>query len=300
MPNSETFANYYFHGFSAPSGATTYSFPAGPNSTLFDTADSGVNDGMTDVGAALDWSDHTGGVTLYGFSGNGDPIVLLDDGSYYTLSNDAGLNGQLVSPDTSPATYVYCFAQGTMIAGPDREIPVQDLSIGDLVQTAEGRTVPVKWIGRQTVHNRIGAPKTSLVRIRAGALGNGLPHTDLTVTADHGMVIDGYVINASALVNGTTIDFVPRSELPETFTVYHVETEAHEVILANGAPSETFIDYRDRRSFENHDEYLGLYGCERIVPEMRAPRISSARHLPAGIRARLGIEISHSDSALRA
>ncbi|WP_300441226.1 Hint domain-containing protein [uncultured Mameliella sp.] len=255
---------------------------------------------MTDVGAALDWSDHTGGVTLYGFSGNGDLIVLLDDGSYYTLSNDTGLNGQLVSPDTSPATYVYCFAQGTMIAEPDREIPVQDLSIGDLVQTAEGRTVPVKWIGRQTVHNRIGAPKTSPVRIRAGALGNGLPHTDLTITADHGMVIDGYVINASTLVNGTTIDFVPRSELPETVTVYHVETEAHEVILANGAPSETFIDYRDRRAFENHDEYLGLYGCERIVPEMRAPRISSARHLPAGIRARLGIEISHSDSALRA
>jgi hypothetical protein len=54
------------------------------------------------------------------------------------------------------------------------------------------------------------------------------------VTADHGMVIDGLVINASTLVNGDTIDFVPISELDDSFTVYHVETVAHDVILANG------------------------------------------------------------------
>lgn len=289
MPNSETFDFYYYHGLSAPTGATTYADPAGFNGTVSDTADSGVNDGMTEVGDALDWTPHSGGVTLYGFSGNGDPIILTDAGNYYTLSNDQGLRGQLVSPDTSSATYVYCFAQDTMIAGPHREIPVQDLLVGDLVQTAEDQTVPVKWIGRQTVRGLFDRLNLQHVRIRAGALGDGLPHADLTVTADHGMVLNGHVINASALVNGSTIDWVPASELPEGFTVYHVETEGHEVILANGAPAETFIDYIGRKAFDNYQEYLELYGAERIIPEMHRPRISTHRLLPQAIRNRLNI-----------
>ena len=103
------------------------------------------------------------------------------------------------------------------------------------------------------------------------------------------MIVDGLVINASTLVNGTTIDWVPLAELPDSFTVYHVETENHDVILANGAPVETFIDYVGRRAFDNHAEYLDLYGSERIIPEMAQPRISTARLLPDALKARLGI-----------
>ena len=72
-------------------------------------------------------------------------------------------------------------------------------------------------------------------------------------------------------------------------TVYRVKTENHEMILANGVPAETFIDYVGRAAFDNHAEYLDLYGCERLIPEMPAPRISTARLLPEAIRARLGI-----------
>ncbi|SNS54969.1 Hint domain-containing protein [Antarctobacter heliothermus] len=187
--------------------------------------------------------------------------------------------------DTS--AFALCFAEGTRIATPTGESMVEDLTIGEVVLNAVGKPVPVKWIGRQTVQTRFVGPKTALVRIRVGAFGNNQPHSDLTVTADHGMVQDGLVINASALVNRDTIDWVPMADLPEQFTVYHVETEAHDVILANGAPSETFVDYAGRTAFDNHGEYLTLYGCERIVPEMPHPRISSARHVPETIRARL-------------
>lgn len=196
-----------------------------------------------------------------------------------------------------------CFAQGTVISCPDGERRVESLQIGDAVLTAAGKVVSVRWIGRQTLDMRLpDAGRNCPVRIRAGALGNGLPHSDLTVTADHGLVLDGLVINASALVNGSTIDYVPLPELPETFTVYHVETDAHDVILANGAPAETFIDYRDRRAFDNYQEYLDLYGCERIIPEMPAPRTSSGRHLPEQLRQRLqiGSEISVSPESLTA
>jgi hypothetical protein len=182
-----------------------------------------------------------------------------------------------------------CFAEGTLIAGPDGETEVEALRTGDLILAENGTPVPVKWIARQTVHKLFSGPRVQLVRIQAGALGANMPHSPLTVTADHGMIIDGHVVNASALVNGTTIDWVPMAELPDRFTIYHVETEGHDVILANGAPSETFIDYRDRRAFDNYDEYLELYGCERIIPEMAQPRISSARHLPRGLQARLGL-----------
>tara|TARA_A100001391_G_scaffold145193_1_gene102781 strand:+ start:513 stop:761 length:249 start_codon:yes stop_codon:yes gene_type:complete len=72
-------------------------------------------------------------------------------------------------------------------------------------------------------------------------------------------------------------------------TVYRVKTENHEMILANGVPAESFIDYVGRAAFDNHAEYLDLYGCEQLIPEMPAPRISTARLLPEAIRARLGI-----------
>ena len=180
-----------------------------------------------------------------------------------------------------------CFLAGSTIATPGGSSAVEDLRIGQPILTADGRVVPVRWIGRQIIHRSFSGSKAQPVRLRAGALGDGLPHSDLTVTADHGMILDGLVINASALVNGDSIGFVPQAELPEQFTVYHVETDAHDVILANGAPSETFIDYRDRRAFDNFDEYLDLYGVERIIPEMARPRISSRRMLPQEIRNRL-------------
>ena len=180
-----------------------------------------------------------------------------------------------------------CFVGGTMIATPRGERLVEDLEIGDLVTTADGRAVPVKWIGRQHITRPVNIAhdaRLAPVCIAAGTLGN---HSDLYVSADHGMAVDGLVINASALVNGTTIRFVPTSEIPAEFTYYHIETEAHGVILANGAASETFIDAAGRAAFDNHQDYLDLYGTERLITEMNRPRISSQRLVPKAVKDRL-------------
>ena len=123
--------------------------------------------------------------------------------------------------------------------------------------------------------------------IRRDALGVGVPHTDLRVSADHALVIDGLEINAGALVNGTTIYSEAAAALPERFTYYHIETAAHAVVLANGAPAETFIAYAERQHFDNYSDYAALYGPERAAPEMTMPRITSARHVPVAIRERL-------------
>ncbi|KHQ53717.1 Hint domain-containing protein [Mameliella alba] len=198
-------------------------------------------------------------------------------------------------PAGPPATYTdngatftgACFAPGTLIATPGGEVAVERLRSGDLVATDEGGATQVIWIGVVTRLNAVAGNALQAVCVRAGALGNGLPHSDLIVTADHGLIVDGLVVNAAALVNGDSIAFVPMSQLPERVTYYHIETAAHDVILANGTPAETFVDAVARSQFDNFQEYLDLYGAERIIPEMNRPRVSSRRLLPAEIRDRL-------------
>ncbi len=184
-----------------------------------------------------------------------------------------------------------CFAVGTRIATPNGEAPVEALRAGDVVLNSSHHELRVLWVGRQTLHRFQPGASRRLVRINAGALGDGLPTRDLTVTADHGIVIDGLVITAGALVNGGTIDWIALTALSEQFTVYHIETEAHEAVLANGVPSETFIDNVSRTHFDNYDDYLALYGADRIIPKMPAPRISATRLIPDHIKARLGISM---------
>nr|WP_240661606.1 Hint domain-containing protein [Nioella ostreopsis] len=181
-----------------------------------------------------------------------------------------------------------CFHEGSGIATAEGQVAVERLTIGDAVLTSEGDAVVVKWIGRQTVSTRFGpAERLMPVRFAAGSLGEGLPHTELTVTADHGMLVDGVICHAGALVNGTMITQVPLAEMGQTYTVYHVETEAHEIILANGAPAETFIDNVSRRVFDNYAEFEALYGDVPEMEELSYPRAMSARQVPALIRERL-------------
>ena len=69
---------------------------------------------------------------------------------------------------------VVCFLPGTLIAAPDGERKVETLAAGDMILTAEGRHVPVKWIGSQTVSTLFGpAERLMPVRFAAGSLGGG-------------------------------------------------------------------------------------------------------------------------------
>ena len=212
-------------------------------------------------------------------------VPLPQNGSTQTMIPSSGTTNVF----QAQASGYLCFAAGTQIATPTGERAVEGLRIGDHVLTAEGRAVAVKWVGRQSVKTRFGtAERLAPVRIRAGALGDGLPHSDLTVTADHGMVVGGVIGHAGALVNGTTITRVPLAEMGEVYTVFHIETEAHEIILANGAPAETFIDNVSRRVFDNFAEFEALYGDVPEMDELPLPRAMSARQVPVHIIARLG------------
>ena len=250
--------------------------------------------GLSDASVGTFTPSGGGGPVAFG-GGGGQPVLsaLLGadtPGTYQITSGDeAGTVAGITFSNFETINFnMLCFAAGTQIATPTGETSVETLEIGDMVRTEEGRAVPVKWIGRQTIAKRFAGLRAEMVRIDAGTLGN---HSDLTVTADHGMIIDGLVVNASALVNGTTINYVPLSETADSFVVYHVETEHHDVIIANGALSETYLDTPGRSIFDNAAEYDALYGKQSLIAENPAPRIHSARLLPAPIRARLGIEL---------
>ena len=59
------------------------------------------------------------------------------------------------------------------------------------------------------------------------------------------------------------------------------------MVLANGAPVETFCDHIGREAFDNHAEFAALYPDGREIEEMALPHAKSARQLPRATRARL-------------
>jgi len=185
--------------------------------------------------------------------------------------------------------YVSCFLEGTQIATRTGPVAVEYLRVGDCVLTAEEKQVPVKWIWRQTVHTCLGQSMSNIpILIHANALAAGLPVRDLRVTADHALLIDGALVQAGALVNGTTIRRMTAAELGARSTVFHVEMENHALILAEGVAAETFVDNVTRRRFNNYAEYEALYGeAGASIAELDLPRVKSARQLPAPIRQRL-------------
>lgn len=135
------------------------------------------------------------------------------------------------------------------------------------------------------------------MRIRQDSFAPGEPHRDLLLIANRGVIVDDLVIDAGALVNGTTVSHVAKSELLPVVTYDHIETSDHDVILAEGPETETFIDDVGRKAFANCDEYVALYGHEEVIAEIPKSRIFTRRLVPGSIRARLAARGNSLDRA---
>lgn len=178
-----------------------------------------------------------------------------------------------------------CFLSGTLIATPAGEVPVEELRAGDLVLTADGGVEKIRWVGRVTLARRFADPLHGLpVRIKAGALGEGLPRRDLLVSPGHAMFLDGVLVNAGALVNGVTI--LRETRVAETFQYFHIELDRHALLLAEGAPTESFLDAVENGRFDNGAE-RPAWPPGTAMPELPYPRAITARQVPPGIRRRL-------------
>jgi hypothetical protein len=324
----------YFHINNALQSQLAHTVPGGTTLAAGETYTIVSNNGsltatmpsnISGQGAVADIAmNQSADVNLFLANPEGDFIVLQENGGNTFLGDDivaAGLNpANQVGVDVVTAAGAEqsiarvtdgedtfetqtpspgepnCLFAGSRIATPSGMKAIEELAIGDQIMTASGRIVPIVWLARQTLSTIFGRPDTQPVRILAGALGEGLPIADLTLTADHAVVIDGLLVNAGVLVNGTTIVTVPLTELEDSYTVYHIEIDEHDVILAEGLPTESFVDYTGRDAFDNHAEYLSMYGGDRLIREMALPRITARRLMPPSLRALLGMNRVTTDS----
>jgi hypothetical protein len=108
------------------------------------------------------------------------------------------------------------------------------------------------------------------------------------------MYLDGMLIPARALVNGTSIR--QEQSLSEV-TYFHLEFDHHAVIWAEGAPSESFVDEASREMFDNAEEFHRLYPRNvRKPPDLCAPRVEEGRELER-VRQRLAARLAWDVSA---
>jgi hypothetical protein len=105
---------------------------------------------------------------------------------------------------------------------------------------------------------------------------------------------EGALIEAKDLVNGASIVQAERVDQVEYF---HIELESHDVIVAEGALSESFLDDDSRAMFHNAHEYQALYpDAAASVTPYCAPRLDDGYEL-AAVRQRIAVRAGLTPSA---
>lgn len=216
-----------------------------------------------------------GGGSYYGGGGGGSFVASNASAQVMTPGYNTMAAGEVV---ISPV----CFTEGTRIRTPRGNVAVESLRAGSKVCLSGGGVAGVVWLGVQSMARGLGDPLRVLpIRIKAGALGKGVPRRDLLVSPAHALFVDGILVQAGALVNGISV--VREYAVPEVFRYYHVELAAHALLLAENTPAESFVDNVHREQFDNWTEREERPG----IVEMDYPRALSARQVPRVTRERL-------------
>jgi hypothetical protein len=167
-----------------------------------------------------------------------------------------------------------CFLRGTRIRTVAGERDVEDLAIGDVLPTACGSQI-VQLIGNYTFFK--DDPEKSWtegvrpVRISRSALADGVPFRDLYLSQYHSLLIDGALVTAGTLANGTTIVQVDPREVQE-LAYFHIKLERHDVIFAEGAPCESLLKMDENAN--NFPEYVRRYGRPAADERPYAPLLA--------------------------
>lgn len=135
---------------------------------------------------------------------------------------------------------IICFTKGTHIQTPMGERRIETLNAGDLVLTLDAGPQPVRWIGTKTV---LASSSLAPIHFCSGAIGNT---RDLLVSPQHRMLCKGPLAQgfgasevlapAKSLVDHTNVTV----QYGGMVTYVHMLFDAHQIVIANGAPSESF------------------------------------------------------------
>ncbi len=186
---------------------------------------------------------------------NGTSSITLDiTGSF------SSANFNVIDPPTNTTISLNapCFAQGTKILTQRGEIPVENLTLNDHVILHGGGTAPIQWIGHRklSLRRHPNPEQVRPIRVQAGAILDGIPRRDLVLSPDHALYLNGALIPAKALLNGSTI----RQEAPAKITYFHIELANHSILYAEGTPTESYLETGNRHAFTNgSDSHLTLH-----------------------------------------
>lgn len=178
-----------------------------------------------------------------------DRRAAIDDGITEIRLTAEGREGGETDTDTVIIQLVICVEKGTMVGTPSGERPVETLAVGDLVCVVDGDPAPLRWIGARAVPQaEVEAdPMMGPVRIAPDSFGPGRPARPLTVSAQHRVLVDdpsAELLFDAPEVLAPAIGLVGlpgvTAEAPRDVTWYHLLFDAHQVILTDGLPTESF------------------------------------------------------------
>ncbi|MEQ8901791.1 MAG: Hint domain-containing protein [Roseovarius sp.] len=202
-----------------------------------------------------------------------DPDGDSTSGTVNFLAADDSVSGTLEFSEIE--NLIPCFTPGTLIATPRGEKLVEELQLGDRVITRDNGLQEIRWIGHRALgmQDLQNAPHLKPVQIRAGALGHGLPERDMLVSPQHRLLLNSeraalYFEEREVLAAAkhlTGMEGVDQVDASGT-TYIHFMFDQHEVVLSNGAWTESFQpgeQVLDGMGIEQRDEIFDLF------PELR-------------------------------
>ncbi|TRD15522.1 Hint domain-containing protein [Palleronia caenipelagi] len=235
--------------------------------------DTGAEDGQTagtytpfDTGTpitfgpaeALSYDDIIAGIT----------VGTYGPGTFQITSGDeSGSVGGITFTNFETVNFnVVCFTRGTLIRTFDGDRPIEELVPGDRVLTLDFGYQPLKWIGGRVLSRQMldQHPRLTPIRIRAGALGPGLPQADLLVSPQHRILVRSAIAlrmfgTAEVLIPANKLLVLPGIDIAEDASgveYIHMLFDRHQVVFSNGAPSESL--------------FTGPQALKAVSPEARA------------------------------
>jgi YVTN family beta-propeller protein len=277
----------------SPDGSHTYVANFDGTVSVIDTATNSVVDTINVGGEGVGIAITPNGADLYvSHYKSSDTVSVID-----TKTDNVVDTVNVGSVPEFLAIESCCFWRGTLINTPDGYMKVENLKVGQLVDTVNGPPKRVVWLGKQTLSKRFSDPLRALpIRVRKDALADNVPSRDLMLSPDHAIFFDEILVQAGALVNGVSI--VRETRVPEKFVYYHVELDEHALLVAENTPVESFVDNSDRLAFDNWAEHETLYPDGKPIDELPYPRAKSYRQVPYRLRDRLASRAARDDWGL--
>ncbi len=204
------------------------------------------------IGDVVDGNENGDDYDTLDLSGAGPLRVNYDpnnpeNGTVDFLDADRNVVGSMTF--TNIENVIPCFTPGTMIATPKGEVPVETLKAGDKIITRDNGIQEIRWTGRKDMgwHDLVANPHLKPVLVRQGSLGNGLPERDMMVSPNHRLLVANdrtalyfdeheVLVAAKHLAAGKGIHAVDSVGT----TYIHFMFDRHEVVLSNGAWTESF------------------------------------------------------------